>query len=234
MMHRLILRFAVCLGLVALSPLLHAADATLPQANLLVELRWVEQSVSGAALQGARQGAVVVGTAGSYSPRGAITLSTRDHEAPPAVQQMLVLNGQQASVQLSETVPLQWLDIGVQTQQAQQSAGAAIDKTRTQAALRQGFVEQTRGFVVSPRWPGGKQPVTVAFRVSSVETGASNAAVPAPRSELSSSVRLPLDQWLTVARQGGSPGRSGPGVLSTRDAEAVRGRELQLRVSLVP
>jgi hypothetical protein len=73
----------------------------------------------------------------------------------------------------------------------------------------------------------------VAFRLSTVAPAA-QAGVPPPRSEISSTVQLPLDQWFTVARQGGAARRSEPGVLSTRDAEGASGRELQMRVSLAP
>ena len=45
----------------------HAAP---PAVQLLVELRWVDSALPPSAQAGVRDGAVVVGTAGSVSPRG--------------------------------------------------------------------------------------------------------------------------------------------------------------------
>ncbi len=54
----LLLLFALCA---------QASAQALPRKNLWVELRWVETQVSAAAVAGVRDGAVVLGTAGSVS-----------------------------------------------------------------------------------------------------------------------------------------------------------------------
>lgn len=212
------------------------AQAAGPARNLLVELRWVDSSLSGAALAGVREGAVVVGTSGSVSPRsGGVTLSTRDLEAEPApAQRLLVLNGQSASVLLSEQQAMQWLDYGVELPAgggarggaAAGSGGSAAPSARIYASPRTTLVERQRGFTVSPSWPGGRAPVKVELRATAPDERG--------QAQVFTTVQLGLDEWLTVARSGAPPPRPQPGVLSTRDAEARPSRELQLRVSLAP
>ncbi|MET0519557.1 MAG: hypothetical protein ABW005_12080 [Burkholderiaceae bacterium] len=219
------------------------AVAAGPARNLLVELRWVDASLSGAALAGVREGATVVGTAGSVSPRpGGVTVSTGDLDAEPVpVQRLLVLNGQSASVMLSEQQPLQWLDYSVELPAVAAgggnagkggnggnggSNGNAAPGARVYAAPRSTLVERQRGFVVSPHWPGGRQPVRVELRaITPGEQG---------QAQIFTTVQLGLDEWLAVARSGAPPPRPQPGMLSTRDAEARPSRELQLRVGLAP
>ncbi|HEX2009618.1 MAG TPA: hypothetical protein VJN44_01655, partial [Roseateles sp.] len=138
--------------LLLLCPLLAlaAAQAESPRQNLLVELRWVESGVSGAVIAGSRQGGVVVGTAGSVSPRpGGTTLSTRRVEDDIVQsQQLLVLNGQTASVMLAETELLQWLDYGIELR-----GGPARPQPRLHAQSRSLPVERRRGFALTPLWP---------------------------------------------------------------------------------
>src|SRR6218665_3574800 len=88
-----------------------AREAEGPRRNLLVELRWVESTLSGAALAGAGDGGPVVGTAGSVSPRPGPVLSTRRLEdaAPPA-QRLTVLNGRAAPVAPSPPLTPQWAE----------------------------------------------------------------------------------------------------------------------------
>lgn len=208
-----------------------AAVAAGPQRNLLVELRWVESSLSAAALAGVREGATVVGTAGSVSPRPGATLSTqRRATQEQAIQRLLVLNGQSASVSLSEQVPLQWLDYAVQLPSGQPTN---LAQARVLAAPRTTMVEQTRAFFVTALWPGGTQPVRVTLRATAPQGSVDQAGQPG-QAEVLSTVQLPLGDWLTVARSGASVQRPQPGVLSSRDAEGQTSRELQLRVSLAP
>lgn len=224
-MKRRLFSSALLLPLLPLS-LTGRAQPALPQRNFWVELRWVESRMTGAALAGVRDGAVVLGTAGSYSPRAQVVLGTGQQEgAIQALPRLMVLNGRSASVQISESRPVQWVDYGVElpgdTRGAPATAGA-----RVYAAPRSGQAVQVRGFNVSVRWPGGEAPVLVELR--------STASQEAASAELFSTVQVPLGQWLTVARSGDTPQAAQRGTLSTRDAEPHSQRELQLRVDLAP
>ena len=90
-------------------PALPAAAAP-PAVTLLVELRWVDSSLPGAAQAGVRDGAVVVGTAGAVSPRGPGVVTSTAQAAPHPVQRLMVLNGKRASIRLTTIEPLQWVD----------------------------------------------------------------------------------------------------------------------------
>ena len=228
--HPLIARRSLLLLFLALAAGARAAEPAGPRQNLQVELRWVESAVSGAAIAGVRQGAVVVGTAGSVALRpGGLSLSTRRQEDEAAqIQRIVVLNGHAASILLSETELLQWLDYGVELR------GSAPGQVRLQAQSRSLPVERQRGFALTPHWPGGRQPVRVELRALGQPGQMGQMGQTGVQTELLSTVQLPLGDWLTVARSGAATRAPEPGVIRSSDAESQRSRELQLRVSLLP
>ncbi|WP_197047118.1 hypothetical protein [Paucibacter sp. KBW04] len=207
-----------------------------PRRNLWVEIRWVDSSLSNAALSGVREGAVVLGTTGSVSPRGGVALSTRRESSSQQQQQqrLLVLNGSTARVRLSEQVPVQWVDYGVQV-----DAGAKV-----LAVPRSGSVEMLSEFSVTPQWPGERQPVRVSLQVQQGRApAAEGAGVPvnpathpqaSQSTQVQSTVSLPLGEWLTIARSGLRAEAQERGTLSSRDAEGRASRELQIRIELAP
>ncbi len=203
-----------------------------PRQNLWVELRWVEQDLSAAAVAGVRDGALVVGTGGTVSPRAGVVLGTQNEaQRLQALPRLMVLNGQQASITLSEQTPVQWVDAGIERQHGRAD--------RVTAVPRQGWAQQSRSITVKPQWPGGQQAVTVELRAQDQSTPAGPSGYGDPNRPLEdaqvlSTVQVPLGQWVTVARSGGVSGQSQRGTLSTRDAETRRLRELQLRVDLAP
>lgn len=224
---------ALLLALPAASAL--ARDPAGPQRNLLVELRWVESTVSAEAVAGVRDGAIVVGTAGSVSPRGSVTLSTENREdRQAAMQRLVVLNGYSASVNLGEKVPVQWLDYAVDLPAAAPASGSSGGRgARIVAAPRTTLVDQSRGFTVSPHWPGGSQPVRVEFHAQDLTPGAQGGSASA-QAQVLSTVQMPMGEWTVVARSGKQLHASETGVLRSRDAQGVTTRELQLRVSVAP
>lgn len=191
------------------------AGAALPQVTLLVELRWVDSALPGAAQAGVRDGAVVVGTAGAVSPRGpGVVTATTGATAPPPTR-LLVRNGEQAALRLSTREPLQWVDTVAELSPQGQVRGLYA---RPQAGER----EVQRSVAVTPSWVGGRAPVRVSFQVT--DDGQAVA----------STLDLPLERWQTVARTGGAAVPAPRGTVSSRDAAALPERELQLRVSLQP
>lgn len=203
-------------ALAALPWLAGPAVAAPPAVPLQVEWRWVDTLLPPAAQAGVRDGAVVVGTAGSVSPRGAGVVTRTAPPAPPPVQQLQVMNGQPAAQQLTTREPLQWVDALVE-----------LDPTgRTPRALhaqpRQGERTQLQRLTVTPTWPGGRAPVRVVLDVTDGDLA------------LQTTLDLPLAQWHTVARSDATPPPAERGTLSSRDAAAQPARELQLRVSPAP
>ncbi|WP_394461603.1 hypothetical protein [Roseateles sp. BYS180W] len=202
-----------------------------PRSNLWVELRWVDSGLSPAALRGSRDGALVVGTAGTLMPHGAHVLSTQDAAAQAAQTQRLMLqNGSTARLRLSEAVPVQWVDYAVQVDAAGGPAASASagPAARLLAQPRSTLVERVSAFSVSAHWPGGRQPVQVTVLAQTPGEGAQ------AQSHIHSTVLLPLGEWRTIARTGAQAQAAEPGVLRSRDAQPRQTRELQLRVELAP
>lgn len=210
------------LALMLGSPLAMAAP---PAVHLVVELRWVDSNLPPAAQAGVRDGAVVVGTAGSVSPRGpGVVVSTAPAPAQPA-QRLLVLNGQRASLRLTTREPLQWVDAVVEIDPSTSPAGpagAASAPRRVYASPRQGERRTTQSFTVMPVWPGGRAPVRVEFNVDDGDNA------------FQSTLELPMERWQTVARSGGTVAPAPRGTLSSADASGHPERELQLRVNVQP
>jgi hypothetical protein len=191
------------------------ASAAPPAVQLLVELRWVDSALPPSAQAGVRDGALVVGTAGSVSPRGPGVVTSTVPAVSVPTQRLLVQNGERASARLTSREPLQWVDTTVEL-----AAGGAT--RRVYANPRPQLDRQVaQSFTVTPDWAGGNAPVRVTF---DVEEGG-NA--------YQSTLSLPMERWQAVARTGGSsPAPAARGTVSSRDAAGQPERELQLRVSI--
>lgn len=210
-----ILRRLRLLSLLPLLALPGGARAALPEVSLAVEMRWVDSTLPGAAAAGVRDGAVVVGTAGTVSPRGPGTVTSTAAAEPPPVQRLLVLNGRQARLQLTTREPLQWVDTVVDL-----APNGSVRGMYAQPQTRER--RSSRSLAVTPAWPGGRAPVRVTFDVED-DTGAHHATLD-----------LPLARWHTVARSGAATPPAPRGTTSSRDASGQPERELQLRVSVQP
>ncbi len=181
--------------------------AQLPPRDLSVELRQIEEAA-----------------VGGYA------VGTRPQAALLVPQQMLVRNGSKASFSLGQSIPLQWV-------QSVASHTSTLSVTGADASSRGGSVTQAltwmdagQSLAVKPRWPGGKQPVTLEVELQSAQMEPRpGAELPAQaRSQVVTTVGAPLGQWVTIATTGSSAPR---GVYSSESAPEAR-RLLQLRVSL--
>lgn len=190
-----------------------------PVVQLVVELRWVDSVLPPAAQAGVRDGAVVIGTAGSVSPRGPGVVTATASTAAAPVQRLQVLNGQRASLRLTTREPLQWVDAVVELDP---SAGPASTPRRVYASPRQGERLASQSIAVTPTWPGGRAPVCVVFSVDTDDAA------------IQSTLDLPLERWQTVARSGAPVTPASRGTLGSADAAGQPARELQLRVSVQP
>lgn len=203
-------------ALLLLTLLATLAAAAPPAVPLIVELRWVDSQLPPAAQAAVRDGAVVVGTAGSISPRGAGVVTSTAAPAPQQLQRLNVLNGQRATLRLTTREPLQWVDAVVELDPA------SGRQRRVYASPRGGERRTTQGFAVTPSWPGGSAPVRVEFDIEQEDNA------------FQSTLLLPLDRWQTVARSGTATAPAPRGTLSSADAAGRPERELQIRVSVQP
>ncbi|MGQ3054807.1 MAG: hypothetical protein ACT6S0_23715 [Roseateles sp.] len=192
------------------------AAAAPPAVQLLVELRWVDSQLPGAAQAGVRDGAVVIGTAGTVSPHGPGVVTSTAQATPPPFQRLQVRNGHRASLRLTTREPVQWMDTVVEVAPTGAVRGVYVNPQPRERRV-------TQGFTVTPTWPGGRAPVRVAFDVDDGDN------------LFRSTLDLPLERWQTVARSGGGASPPAPrGTVSSRDAAGQPERELQLRVSVNP
>ena len=200
-------RRPLCIGLVCLSWLVMACPsfAQLPQRNLIVELRQVE-----------------AGNDAGY------TVSTKPREPLMTAQSVTVRNGEKASLQVSKSMPMQWVQ-SVSVQSASMNA-SGVSASNTGGGVTNGLVWLQAGesLQVHPRWPGGKQPVRVDLDVQS-DSVAPRSGTELPdqsKSQVATTVNAPLGQWVTVAISGSAPQ---PGVYSSRVSSNTQ-RLLQIRV----
>jgi hypothetical protein len=152
------------------------------------------------------------------------TYSTAPRTPALTPQMVQVKNGEKATLRMGQAMPVKWLQ------------SAAVQSGRTDgAAVSYGLVwmEAGQAFSVTPRWPGGRQPVAVQIEVTSASVDASTGAeLPnQQRSQLSTTVSAPLGEWVTVAASGGEVAQKG--VYTSRAAGDIR-QLIQLRVQALP
>ncbi|MFG6464538.1 hypothetical protein ACG04Q_23405 [Roseateles sp. DXS20W] len=189
------------------------AGAAPPDVQLLVELRWVDANLPPSAQAGVRDGATVIGTAGTVSPRGPGVVTSSAPAVSLPTQRLLVQNGQRADVRLTTREPLQWVDAVVE-----------LDGNRATRRIHASPQPQersvTHSFMVTPTWAGGTAPVRVVFDVQDGDQS------------FRSTLDLTMERWHTAARLGGTAAAAPRGTVSSRDAAGQPERELQLRVSI--
>lgn len=187
------------------------AMAQLPQRDLLIEIRRTADR-----------------PAHSYGS----SASAADSELKP--QTMMVRNGEKASTRLNISTPVEW------TQRVEssatpittpspvipglpQSTGAAVTKSLQ-------WMDAGQSVSITPRWPGGKRPVLVELEMRSAAIGQSPGdALPSQgRSELNTTVTVPLGEWVTVAKTGHAPADGSYRSGSTNEASQL----IQLRISI--
>jgi hypothetical protein len=186
------------------------AFAKLPQRNLTVELRQVEAPASAT-------GGFTVGT----------RRLARNMQEP---QQVQVLNGARATLRLGKSMPLQWVQAAAVYDTSLGAPGAYGSGGGVVYAVT--WVEAGRSLTVQPRWPGGKQPVTVDIEVQAAAVDAhAGSELPAQsRGQLVSTVIAPLGLWVTIARIGPGLQPEQAGVYASNSASGEQGQLIQIRV----
>lgn len=200
------------------------AQPGLPLRNLMIEVRQVD-AVSQTLGAGGGSAARVVGSVSTANaPAGAVVYRTLPESgastATWAQQRVTVLNGQSASLRLTQAMLLQWMQV------AWQSDGTV--------ALLPGamWAEAVNGFSVRPHWPGPGQAVRLDLTVSSstlpVDPTSGQAGT-----QLHTTLVVPLGEWTTLAATVDDRRDLPPatGTIDSRDAEARRRTLVQVRVT---
>lgn len=210
----------LCLGIPMARALAQQAKPTatqLPQCNLRVAWRLVSSATSDRQAQGMREGELTVDTQRGLRGRFSTEWSSEQASSGRDGQmQVLVLNGMQARLRLSELTPVttwQWL-VGHRGPRDVQALGQTT------------WVESGQGLRVRPSWPGGQALVTLTLETDS------DTATDDQRVEAETTVMAPLGQWVAVARTAVDQTRHQRGVWSTTEVAQSGKTVLEVQVSL--
>jgi hypothetical protein len=223
-----------------------AAQAALPQRNLLVQWRVVSSQSGQQGSGGLRQGSVVVDSRRGVSGSASVGWSTlRSQGTQDADGHLLVLNGARASLNLSQAQPLTVWQWAVHVEPSPQGSGASRPTSRphhpsyrhdtgTGPAPAMSlwsdtvWVERGQGVRVRPRWSGGRALVELELEADM----ASSPADASERTAVSTTLGLPLGEWATVARTGAQQQGQRAGAWSSSTEHSEAQSELQIRISL--
>lgn len=198
--------------LLLLSGVMHGAVVysakSLPARDLTVELRQIEET------HGDPVGYVVSASSGSEL-------------TPLSYQKLLVRNGEKASVQMHQSTAKQWT-------QSVSSASSATTTTGTANTASVGvnnnleWLQAGYSISVQPKWPGGNKAAVVELELDQKDLQTiSNADMPQQaRRQFTSTITVPLAQWVTISSSGEVPKA---GVYSTSSKKAGR-QALQIRI----
>jgi hypothetical protein len=192
-----------------------AALAEPPKTDLTVELRQVKEGHEE--------------QDGPQSSGGTYAAGSASRAVDFAPQQVRVRNGEKASLQINQSMPLQWVQ-KIESQSATLSAASATASSSaggvTQAVT---WMESGQSLTVTPNWPGGKQAVKLEIEVqsSTVDERTSSDLPATARQRYSTTVSAPLRQWVTIATTGNA---ARPGSYSSAGSSDGR-RLIQVRVS---
>lgn len=179
------------------------AQAELPKRDLTVELRQVEDA-------------------------GGVAVSTQSRQPLLTPQQVRVRNGAKASLRLEQALPMQWVKAASAQTESLSAAGVTSHSSGGSVVNEVTWMDAGQSLTVQPRWPGGKQAVTVEIEVQAAAVGDRiGSELPTQsRSQTATTVNAPLGQWVTIATTGSSAAR---GVYSSEATSESR-RLMQLRV----
>ena len=227
-----------------------AAWAQLPARNLLVSWRVVSSADVTQDRAGVRQGGLVIDSRRGVSGQAGVELSTRQLARDQQThQQILVLNGRKARLDLREQRPItqwQWvaqLGTGGASPVGSGSTGGGWGAGTGQGVQPQvGLVAQTlwvdsgQGLTATPRWSGGKAATVELEAESPAQPGRpfTQDAQGAPPARLvaQTTLNVPLGEWVPVAQTNRQEEVQRRGMLSTQSVSADEQAVLEIRVSL--
>jgi hypothetical protein len=195
-----------------------AAGPALPQRDLTVELRQVEE--------GREEGG------GHYSAGGA----DNSLWEPQMVQ---VRNGEKGVLRMNDAIPMQWTQ-SVSGATPSGGAGTALPSTGSASTSNVNinaasgvskalvWFDAGQSLSVQPKWPGGKHPAVLEIEMqrAAVDPNTGAELPRQTRNTVSTTITAPLAEWVTVAATGRSARAGG---YSSEAAVHVR-RLLQIRV----
>ena len=166
-----------------------ANTTPLPLRNLLIEVRQV-QSASTQQSAVETGGGVRIGDDGHISAQAQLLArQQQSQQGNTALQQVMVLNGRNATIALRTSQPMRLLQSFVRNGRVIVAQGVA-------------FIEAGTGFVATPRWDGTEMvELSIAAEQSTVPPDGTRS-VPGARSTSSTQSMLivPMGQWTAIAQ----------------------------------
>lgn len=185
--------------------------------DMVVELRQISAENEGRETEDGRD------VPGGYS---VATVTADDHLATHRVR---VQNGEKAQMRLIQSQSIQWVQTASSQSTTLAVGGASATQNTGAVSQEHGAVETGYTLVLTPRWAGGNKPVQAVLdlQTSAVDAGTVGDVSSRTRSQLSTTITVPLRQWVTVATSGSSTASG-----TYRSAGATGGLQLlQIRIS---
>ncbi len=207
----------VSFGLLMVSVVPSHAAVNWLRRDLVVELRQIAADSEGRDAEDGRD------VPGGYSVS---TVTTDDRLATHRVR---VQNGEKAQMRFMQSQPIQWVQTASSQSTTLAVGGASATQNMGAVSQERGTVETGYTLVLTPRWAGGNKPVQVVLdlQTSAVDAGTVGDVSSGTRSQFSTTVTVPLRQWITVATSGSSTASG-----TYRSAGATGGLQLlQIRIS---
>jgi hypothetical protein len=160
---------------------------------------------------------------------GAVRVGTRPEAALLAPQKIQVRNGERGSLRFQQSVPLQWVQSASSQSHSVSQGGTTLSGTGGGLSQSVQWFDVVQSLGVLPRWPGGNKDATLELEIQQADMAVrSNADMPRQtRHHFTTTVTVPLGQWVTVAASDNPPPRQGS--YSSESGTDTR-RLLQLRV----
>lgn len=226
---------------------LQVASAQVPARNLLVSWRVVSSVDAQQSRAGVRQGGLVIDSRrGVMGGQGGVELSTRQLERDQQThQQILVLNGRKARLDLRQQRPItQWQWVAQLGSGGQGGAGGWGNGQQGGQGVQPqvGLLAQTlwvdagQGLTATPRWSGGRS-ATVELEAEAPAhpdrpfTQDAQGTPPA-RLVVQTALSVPLGEWVPVAQTNRQEEVQRRGMLSTQSVSSDDQAVLEIRVSL--
>jgi hypothetical protein len=216
---------AVLLGLSASADEASSAPPPLPQRDLVLEWRQIDEA------------ATTPPTPSAQTTISTNSLTTSGSASSTPSQQLRVLNGDRVTVRLNRTAPVVWVQAD--------AVAAGNRQTPPSATVVHGlsWLETGRQLSFQPRWRSGDPAAVVAVEVESSTLDPAHAPegqahgrnnLPSPsHQQIATTVLAPLGQWVTIARIGGDQPMTPPGTWSTQTIRQSPRQLMQIRV-IVP
>lgn len=194
-----------------------ATQEAAPMRNLQIEVRQVRNSALSQSAVGA-QGGVTLQPGHSGANVNITAQDSQRSDSRDLVQRVLVLNGRNVNINLGNSRPLRLMQVFVQNGVRRQVGGTVL-------------IDANSGFSARPLWRGGDSAELELAAVQASRSG-NSALAPLSSSSASTSLALPLGEWVTVAESDDASAGSSSGLTGSGQSGGREGLRVEVRLSV--